>query len=97
LRKNGGVVLGRRPGKHTAEGFDHIISRLTVIGIVYISFICIVPDLLCSEYGVPFYLGGTSLMIVVNVVIDLFTQIQTHMLNSQYSVLMKKSRMLGTK
>jgi preprotein translocase subunit SecY len=95
LRKNGGVILSRRPGKHTAEGFDYIISRLTVIGIMYISFVCILPDWLCSEYHVPFYLGGTSLMIVINVVIDLFTQIQTHMLNSQYSVLIKKSRMAG--
>jgi len=95
LRKNGGIVLGRRPGKHTAEFFDYIISRLTVLGIVYMSFVCVAPELMISQYAVPFYLGGTSLMIVVNVVIDLFTQIQTHMLTAQYAGLLKKARMQG--
>lgn len=92
LRKNGGVVLGKRPGKDTAAFFDYVISRLTVLGICYISAICIIPEIIISKYSVPFYLGGTSLMIVVNVVIDLFSQIQTHMLTSQYSGLLKKSR-----
>lgn len=95
LRKNGGVVLGRRPGKHTAELFDYVISRLTVIGIIYMAFVCVVPELLVSKYAVPFYLGGTSLMIVVNVVIDLFTQIQTHMLSVQYAGLLSKARIQG--
>lgn len=95
LRKNGGVVLGRRPGKHTAEWFDYVIARLTVLGIIYMSFVCVVPELMVSQYAVPFYLGGTSLMIVVNVVIDLFTQIQTHMLSAQYAGLLKKARIQG--
>lgn len=92
LRKNGGVVLGKRPGKDTAAFFDYVISRLTVLGICYISAICIIPELIISKYSVPFYLGGTSLMIVVNVVIDMFSQIQTRMVTSQYSGLLKKSR-----
>lgn len=92
LRKNGGVVLGKRPGKDTAAFFDYVISRLTVLGICYISAICIIPELIISKYSVPFYLGGTSLMIVVNVVIDMFSQIQTRMITSQYSGLLKKSR-----
>jgi preprotein translocase subunit SecY len=93
LRKNGGIVLGRRPGKDTAECFDHIISRITMLGIIYMSFICVMPEYLVSQYSIPFYLGGTSLMIVVNVVMDLFTQVQTHLLSAQYSGLLKKARM----
>jgi len=95
LRKNGGVVLGRRPGKNTSEYFDYILTRLTTIGAVYITFICIVPEFLISEYSIPFYLGGTSLLIVVNVVIDVFSQVQTYLLANQYEGLMKKARLRG--
>lgn len=95
LRKNGGVVLGRRPGAHTAEYLDYVLTRITVIGAAYMVFICVFPEFLISQYSVPFYLGGTSLLIVVNVVMDLFTQIQTHLLSSQYEALLKKAKLRG--
>ena len=93
LRKNGAIVLGKRPGKQTAEYLDYVLTRLTVIGSMYISVVCIIPELLMTHYAVPFYLGGTSLLIVVNVVMDLFTKVQTHFLTAQYSNLLKKNRM----
>lgn len=95
LRKNGGVVLGYRPGKQTAEYFNYVLTRLTVIGAAYISFICILPEVLISHYAIPFYLGGTSLLIIVNVVMDIFSQIQAHLLASQYEGLLKKTRLRG--
>lgn len=95
LRKNGGVVLGRRPGSHTAEFFDYVLTRITVLGAAYMVFICVFPELVISHFSVPFYLGGTSVLIVVNVVIDLFSQIQTHLLSAQYENLLKKSKFKG--
>jgi len=92
LRKHGGVVLGRRPGKHTSEYLDYILTRITVIGAAYISIICIVPEIAIQEYSLPFYLGGTSLLIVVNVVIDMFAQVQTHLLSGRYENLFRKAR-----
>lgn len=94
LRKNGAVILGRRPGNNTANYLDYVLTRLTVIGALYMSFVCIVPEILIAEYSIPFYLGGTSLLIVVNVVMDLFVQIQTYLLTSQYQGLMKKNKMI---
>ena len=93
LRKNGAIVLGKRPGKQTSEYLDYVLTRLTVVGSMYISVVCIVPELLMTHYAVPFYLGGTSLLIVVNVVMDLFTKVQTYFLTSQYSNLLKNNRM----
>jgi preprotein translocase subunit SecY len=95
LRKNGGVVLGRRPGKHTSEYLDYVLTRITVIGALYMILVCVIPEILISEYQIPFYLGGTSLLIVVNVVMDLFTQVQTHLLSTQYEGLIKKARLRG--
>jgi preprotein translocase subunit SecY len=95
LRKNGGVILGRRPGSHTAEYLDYVLTRITVIGALYMIVVCVVPELMIAHYAVPFYLGGTSLLIVVNVVIDLFTQIQTHLLSTQYEGLLKKAKLRG--
>jgi preprotein translocase subunit SecY len=95
LRKNGGVVLGYRPGKHTSDHLDYILTRITILGAIYMIIICVVPEILISKFSIPFYLGGTSLLIVVNVVIDLFTQIQTHLLSTQYESLMKKARIMG--
>lgn len=87
LRKNGGVVLGKRPGAQTASYFDHVLTRLTVLGSIYIALICAVPEMLVYKLSLPFYLGGTSLLIVVNVIIDMFTQIQSYMLSGQYAKL----------
>ncbi|MDB2414250.1 preprotein translocase subunit SecY [Rickettsiales bacterium] len=95
LKKNGGFIPGRRPGKSTADYFDYVLSRLTVIGAIYLSAICVLPELLISNYSVPFYLGGTSLLIVVNVLLDTITQIQTHLFAYQYEGLIKKSKLKG--
>lgn len=92
LRKNGGVVLGRRPGAHTAEYFDYVLTRITVLGAAYMVLVCVMPEILLSQYSLPFYLSGTSVLIVVNVVIDLMSQIQTQLLSVQYEALLKKSK-----
>lgn len=95
LKKYGGFVPGRRPGKHTAEYLDYVLTRLTAIGSVYLAGICVLPEILISQYSVPFYLGGTSLLIVVNVVMDTLSQIQTHLFAHQYEGLIKKSKIKG--
>ncbi len=95
LRKNGGVILGRRPGPHTAEYLDYVLTRITVLGAIYMIVVCVLPEIMMSQYSIPFYLGGTSLLIVVNVVIDLFTQVQTHLLSTQYEGLLKKAKLRG--
>lgn len=93
LRKHGAYVPGRRPGKNTSEYFDYLLTRLTVMGSLYLSVVCIVPELLMNKYSVAFALGGTSFLIVVNVVLDTFTQIQTHLFSSRYEGLVKKMRL----
>jgi len=95
LKKNGGVILGRRPGPNTSAYLDYVLTRLTAIGATYMVIVCITPEILISQYSIPFYLGGTSLLIVVNVVIDLTTQIQTQLLSTQYEHLIKKAKMKG--
>jgi len=93
LRKHGAYVPGKRPGKNTSEYFDYLLTRLTVIGGLYLSVVCVVPELLMNKYSVAFALGGTSFLIVVNVVIDTFTQIQTHLFSSRYEGLVKKMKL----
>ncbi|PCJ26933.1 MAG: preprotein translocase subunit SecY [Rickettsiales bacterium] len=93
LRKNGAYVPGRRPGKNTAEYFDYLLTRLTVLGSLYLSVVCIVPELLMNKYSVAFALGGTSFLIVVNVVLDTFAQIQTHLFSARYEGLVKKMKL----
>ncbi len=95
LRKNGGVILGRRPGKHTAEYLDYVLTRITVIGAAYMVIVCVVPEIMIAKFSIPFYLGGTSILIVVNVVLDIYTQIQTHMLSLQYGHLLKRAKIKG--
>jgi preprotein translocase subunit SecY len=92
LRKYGAYIPGRRPGKNTAEYFDYLLTRLTVIGGIYLSFICVVPEIFMNKYSISFALGGTSFLIVVNVVLDTFSQIQTHLFSSKYEDLMKKMK-----
>lgn len=84
LRKNGGFVPGIRPGKQTADYLDRVISRITFAGAIYMSVICVLPSLLISRYNVPFYFGGTSLMIVVGVALDTVNQIESHMITRHY-------------
>ncbi|MCD6035963.1 MAG: preprotein translocase subunit SecY [Rickettsiales bacterium] len=95
LKKNGGFIPGRRPGAHTAEYLDHVLTRLTLIGALYLAAVCILPEILITAYAVPFYLGGTSLLIVVNVVTDTLSQIQTHLFAHQYEGLIRKTRLKG--
>ena len=95
LRKYGGYIPGIRPGKSTADYLDFVLTRLTVLGAAYLSAVCILPELLISQYAVPFYFGGTSLLIVVTVTLDTVTQIQSHLMAHQYEGLIKKSRLKG--
>ena len=95
LKENGGFIPGIRPGKNTAEYLEHILNRLTLIGAIYLSAVCILPELLIARGGVPFYFGGTSLLIVVSVTLDTVTQIQAHLLAHQYEGLIKKARLRG--
>jgi len=97
LRKYGGFLPGIRPGKRTAEYLDFVLSRLTVIGAAYITVVCLLPEALIGFYHAPFYLGGTSILIVVSVTMDTVTQIQSHLLAHQYEGLIKKSKLRGNR
>ena len=95
LRKYGGFIPGIRPGKNTAEFLDYVLTRLTTVGAMYLAAVCILPEILVSQYSLPFYFGGTSLLIVVTVTMDTVAQIQSHLLAHQYEGLIKKSRLRG--
>jgi preprotein translocase subunit SecY len=95
LRKYGGFIPGIRPGKNTADHLDYVLTRLTVVGAAYLAAVCILPEILISQYSVPFYFGGTSLLIVVSVTMDTVAQIHSHLLAHQYEGLIKKSRLRG--
>jgi preprotein translocase subunit SecY len=95
LKKYGGFIPGIRPGSATAEYFDYVLTRLTAVGAMYVAAVCLLPEILISRYGVPFYFGGTSLMIIVSVTMDTVTQIQSHLLAHQYEGLIRKSRVRG--
>ncbi|MDP6474525.1 MAG: preprotein translocase subunit SecY [Rhodospirillales bacterium] len=97
LKKNGGFVPGIRPGKNTAAYLDYVLTRLTVVGALYLTAVSLLPELLISQYAVPFYFGGTSLLIVVTVTMDTVGQIQSHLLAHQYEGLIKKSKLRGTR
>ena len=95
LKKHGGFVPGIRPGKNTASYLDRVLTRLTCVGAGYLAIICLLPELLISKYAVPFYFGGTSLLIVVTVTMDTVAQVQSHLLAHQYEGLIKKSKLRG--
>jgi preprotein translocase subunit SecY len=95
LKKYGGFVPGIRPGKNTAEYLDYVLTRLTVIGAAYLAAVCLLPEILISRFSVPFYFGGTSLLIVVTVTMDTVAQVQSHLLAHQYEGLIKKSKLRG--
>jgi preprotein translocase subunit SecY len=97
LKKNGGFVAGIRPGKQTADYFDQVLTKLTVIGGIYLAFICAAPEFLVAKYSIPFFLGGTSLLIIVNVIMDFITQIQSHLFANKYENLIKKSQLKGNR
>ncbi len=95
LKQHGGFIPGIRPGKRTAEYLDYVLTRLTAVGSLYLAFVCIVPEILISRYSIPFYLGGTSLLIVVSVTMDTVAQIHSHLLAHQYEGLIRKARLKG--
>jgi len=95
LKKYGGFIPGIRPGKNTADYLDYVLTRLTVVGAVYLSVLSILPELLIAKFSVPFYFGGTSLLIVVSVTMDTVAQVQSHLLAHQYEGLIKKSKLRG--
>ncbi|MCE1236744.1 MAG: preprotein translocase subunit SecY [Hyphomicrobiales bacterium] len=95
LKKHGGFIPGIRPGERTAEYIDYVLTRITVLGAIYIVAVCLLPEFLISYTGVPFYFGGTSLLIVVSVTMDTVSQIQGHLLAHQYEGLIKRAKLKG--
>jgi preprotein translocase subunit SecY len=95
LRKYGGFIPGIRPGKNTADYLDYVLTRLTVVGALYLTVVCLLPEYLISEFSLPFYFGGTSLLIVVSVTMDTVAQIHSHLLAHQYEGLIKKAKLRG--
>jgi preprotein translocase subunit SecY len=97
LKKSGGFILGIRPGEKTAEYIDYILTRITVVGAIYLVIVCLLPELLVGYSGVQFYFGGTSLLIVVSVTLDTVSQIQGHLLAQQYGKLLQRTSLRGGK
>jgi len=97
LKKNGGFIPGIRPGKRTAEYLDYVLTRITVIGAAYLTLVCVLPEYMIAQTGVPLFLGGTSLLIVVTVTMDTVAQIHSHLLAHQYEGLIKKAKLRGRK
>jgi preprotein translocase subunit SecY len=95
LKKNGGFIPGIRPGKKTSEFIDRVLTRLTVVGATYLSLVCVMPTLLINKFNVPFYFGGTALLIVVGVAIDTISQIESHLVMRNYEGFMKAGRIKG--
>ena len=95
LRKYGGFIPGIRPGENTAKYIEFVLIRLTTIGTIYLTFVALLPEFLLSRTSIPFYLGGTALLIVVVVMIDFITQVQSHLFQHQYEGLLKKTKLKG--
>ena len=95
LKKNGGFIPGIRPGKNTATYLDYVLTRITVVGAIYLTLVCVVPEWMVAQTGIQLFLGGTSLLIVVNVTVDTISQIQSHLLAHQYGDLIKKAKLKG--
>jgi preprotein translocase subunit SecY len=97
LKKHGGFIPGIRPGERTATHIDYVLTRITVVGALYLTFVCLLPEFLISYAALPFYLGGTSILIVVSVTMDTVSQVQGYLLAHQYEGLIKKSKLRGSK
>ncbi len=95
LKKNGGFIPGIRPGNRTAEYLDYVLTRITVVGAAYLTLVCVLPEYVIAQTGIPLFLGGTSLLIVVNVTVDTISQVQSHLLAHQYGDLIKKAKLKG--
>ena len=94
-KRVGAFIPGRRPGKNTSDYIDYVLSRITVVGALYLAIVCLIPEMLISYAAVPFYFGGTSLLIVVSVTMDTVAQIQGYLLAHQYEGLIKRSKLRG--
>ncbi|MBN9557189.1 MAG: preprotein translocase subunit SecY [Alphaproteobacteria bacterium] len=97
LKKYGGFIPGIRPGKKTADYIDFVLTRITVVGAIYLAIVCMIPEFLVAYYSIPFYLGGTSILIVVSVMMDTVAQIQSHLIAQQYEGLIKKAKLRGSR
>ncbi|HXR35284.1 MAG TPA: SecY family transport protein, partial [Candidatus Binataceae bacterium] len=97
LKKYGGFIPGIRPGRHTAEYIDRVLSRITLGGAIYVSAVCVLPTILIQQFNVPFYFGGTALLIVVGVALDTIAQMETHLLTRNYEGFMRRGRIKSRK
>src|SRR5690606_41429617 len=97
LKNQNGFIPGIRPGKRTEEYLTYVVDRILVLGSAYLAAVCLLPELLISQFAVPFYFGGTSVLIVVSVTMDTISQVQSHMLAHQYEALIEKSQLRGGK
>jgi len=97
LKKSGAFIPGIRPGEQTARFIDQVMTRLTLAGALYITAVCLLPEFLILEFNVPFYFGGTSLLIIVVVVMDFMAQVQAHMMSHQYEPLLRKANLAGVR
>jgi preprotein translocase subunit SecY len=95
LKRSGAFIPGIRPGEQTARYIDNVMSRLTLFGAGYITLVCLLPEFMIVSWNVPFYFGGTSLLIIVVVVMDFIAQVQSHLMSHQYEGLMKKANLKG--
>ncbi len=97
LKKNGGFIPGIRPGKRTSDYLEYVLTRITVVGAIYLTLVCVLPEYMIAQTGIPLFLGGTSLLIVVNVTVDTIAQVQSHLFAHQYDNLIKKAKLKGRK
>jgi preprotein translocase subunit SecY len=93
LKRSGAFIPGIRPGEQTAKYIDTVMTRLTFVGAIYITLVCLLPEFLILYWNVPFYFGGTSLLIIVVVVMDFMAQVQSHLMSHQYEGIMKKANL----
>jgi len=96
-KNQGGFIPGIRPGRKTEDYLDYVVSRVLVLGSAYLAAVCLLPEILRSQLSIPFYFGGTSVLIVVSVTMDTINQIQSHLLAHQYEGLIEKSQLRGKK
>ena len=97
LKNQGGFIPGIRPGKKTEDYLDYVVARILIVGSGYLAAVCLLPEILRSQFAIPFYFGGTSVLIVVSVTMDTINQIQSHLLAHQYEGLIEKSQLRGKK
>jgi len=95
LKKSGAFIPGIRPGDQSARYIDDVVSRLTLAGALYLTVVCLIPEILIVQWNVPFYFGGTSLLIIVVVMMDLMSQVQSYLMSRQYESLMRKTHLTG--